>query len=373
MIAAEDLKRLAGIPGPCLTIVEPVREGAAQPVKTAAQLTAAGKQAYALLAESGVDQPSREYLLAPVRRIAANTEWPSHHGSIVIFRAPGFTKASFWPYPVKPDVHLGEEFFILPLLAKPVAFWVLGLSINQVTLFRGGAGGLVPVSLPPGTPRNLDEAGGFDQPDHDLENRSYAGPSAGKSSGHRRTVHFGTSSPHEAQGAHLHDFFKMIDRAIAPMLAADGNPLILAGVSREVGIYEKINHYPHLAKQPILGSPGALGGARLFQAALCIATSGMARPPEQLSAMLDAAAGNGLLLTGPDAIARAAEAGQIETLFIDAEFRPHDQAEGGLLNHCAVSVLRNSGTVESSPALHASGGVAAILRYRAREPMQPDA
>src|SRR5579883_1625480 len=199
MIAADDLKRLANIPGPCITIFEPVRDGIAQPAKTAVHLEASGREADILLARRGVDESARKSFLRPIRRIAENTDWSLHRGSVLIFRAPGFTKASFWPHVVKPAVHLGEEFFILPFLAGEISFWVLGLSINDVILFRGSARGLVQVELPHDVPRSLDEAGGFDRPDHDLENRSYAGPSAGKSSGRRRTVHFGTSSLHEGR------------------------------------------------------------------------------------------------------------------------------------------------------------------------------
>lgn len=360
MIAADDLKRLANIPGPCLTIAEPVRDGTAQPVKTSAHLEAAGRQAEILLAQRGVDEGARASFLRPVRRIAENTNWAAHTGSVLIFRAPGFTKASFWPHVVKPDVHVGEEFFILPLLAKPVDFWILGLSINDLALFRGSARGLVQADLPHGIPHSLREAGGFDQPDHDLENRSYAGPSAGKSSGRRRTVHFGTSSPHEVEGRHLHDFFKMIDRGIRPLLEASGYPLILAGVSREVSIYQKINTYPRLMKDAIYGSPGALGRPRLFEAAMHIAVPGSEKSPNELSAILENAAGRGLLITDRKAILRAAELGQVENLFVDPEIRC-DQEE---LNRCAIAVLRNSGKVESSPSLHPNGGVAAILRYQ---------
>jgi hypothetical protein len=261
---------------------------------------------------------------------------------------------------VKPDVHVGEEFFILPFLAKPIAFWVLGLSINEVTLFRGSARELVQVELPDGVPHSLKEAGGFDQPDHDLENRSYAGPSSGKSSGRRRTVHFGTSSLHEVQSKHLHDFFKMIDRGIRPLLEPGREPLILAGITREVSIYQKINTYRRLREEAVHGSPGAIGTPKLFEAAVRIAVPGFEKTPEELGAKLEAAAGQGLLLTQPDAVLRAAQARQIDSLYIDPEM--HGDLD--MLNRAAVAVLRNSGTVECSPCLHVGTTVAAILRYK---------
>lgn len=363
MIAAEDLKTLANIPGPCLTIAEPLRGGVTQPVKKAAHLAAAGRQLDMLLAQTGFDKGVRDSFLSPIRRIADNTDWLTQTGSVLIFRAPGFTKVSFWPHVVKPGIYFGEQFFILPFIANPVSFWVLGLCIHKVTLFRGSAHGLVQVGLPHGVPCSLEEVGGFDQSDHNLENRSYAGPSAGKSSGRRQTLHFGASSLQEVGGRHLHGFFKMIDRGARPLLENGGYPLILAGVSREVSIYEKVNTYPRLMKESIHGSPRFLGRARLFEAALRIAIPGFEKSPNELGAKLEAAAGRDLLLTDPDAIRRAAEAGQVETLIIDAETSGNQDA----LNRCAVAALRNSGTVECSPYLHAGKGVAAILRYRMQE------
>ncbi len=55
-----------------------------------------------------------------------------------------------------------------------------------------------------GIPETLEEALDFEQPDHDLMNRSTAGPSVGAMAG----VSFGTGSEREKQHAHLADFYK---------------------------------------------------------------------------------------------------------------------------------------------------------------------
>jgi hypothetical protein len=94
----------------------------------------------------------------------------------------------------------------------------------------------------------------------------------------------------------------MVDRGVRPLLQSSLDPLILAGVTREVRIYEKINTYPRLMKELIHGSPGALGRPKLFEAAVRIAIPGFEKTPAQLGEKLEAAAGRGLLLTDPDAI-----------------------------------------------------------------------
>ena len=94
---------------------------------------------------------------------------------------------------------------------------------------------------------------GFDAPDHDLINRSSAGPSTGAMPG----VQFGTGSGRETQHAHLHDFYHAVDRGVSELLRSTQAPLVLAGVEEDVAIYRSISAYPNLLEQGIHGSPGA--------------------------------------------------------------------------------------------------------------------
>ena len=368
MMVPDDLKNLAAIDGPCLSIFQPLRDDFSQVTKSDTRLTAAAQKADALLAEKGFGAADRAEFLRPIFKVAGNTDWSRRTGSMVVFRAPGFTKASFWPDTLKPHVHLADEFFILPLLAGLGAqrnFWILALSINQIRLFRGTMEGLSEVELPKGLPRNLADAGGFDQPDHDLESRSAPGASTGQTA----AIRSGTSSANETQGRYLHDFFKMIDRAIQPILAGSGDrsigdPLILAAVARELAIYRDVNTYAPLLDRTIHGNPESLGEGRLHKAALELVATNSAHAADQARREMDAAAGRGLLLTDLAAINEAARIGQVERLLVEA----NPQAGEDLINATALAVIRNSGAVVSGK----SPGIAAILRYRAAEAPVPE-
>lgn len=364
MMVPDDLKKLAGIDGPCLSIFQPLRDEFSQVTKADTRLTAAAQTADALLTEKGFDAADREEFLRPVFKVAGNTDWAGRTGSMVIFRAPGFTQASFWPDTLRPRVHLGDEFLILPLLTGLAAqrdFWILTLSIHQVRLFRGSQQGLSEVTLPNDLPRNLAEAGGFDKPDHDLENRSAPGVATGQTA----AVRSGTSSANETQGRYLHDFFRMIDRAIQPILAGSGHPLIIAAVARELALYREVNTYTQLLEQAIHGSPESLGPDRLHKAALELVAAESAHTADRVRHEMDAAAGRGLLLKDLAAINEAARIGQVERLFVEPN--PQDQDHENLINATALEVIRNSGTVVSSEA-----GVAAILRYRVAPAPEPE-
>lgn len=365
MTVFDDLKELAAIQGPCLSIFQPLRDEFSQVTKADTRLNAAAQKADALLEKKIFDSAAREDFLRPIFKLAANTDWSGRTGSMVIFRAPGFTKANFRPDALDFKIHLGEEFFILPLLrglGSARAFRLLALSIKSVRLFRGTADGLTEVELPKDLPRSLAEAGGFDRPDHDLENRSAPGVATGQTA----AVRSGTTTTHEAQGQYLRDFFLKIDRAIQPILAKSGEPLILAAVARELAIYREINTYPLLLEQAIHGSPEAMGENRLHKEALELLHADSARATDQARGELERAAGRGLLLTDLEAIGTAARAGQIERLFVE----PKPAANEERINHAALDVIRNSGTVTACESLETS--IAAILRYRIMEARRPE-
>jgi hypothetical protein len=366
MMIPDDLKKLAAIDGPCLSIFQPLRDDFSQVTKSETRLNAAAQKADVLLTEKGFNAADREEFLRPIFKVAENTDWSGRTGSMVVFRAPGLTQVSFWPDTLKLQVHLADEFFILPLLAGVAAqrnSWILTLSIQKIRLFRGTLQGLSEVVLPKGLPRNLADAGGFDKPDHDLESRSAPGAATGQTA----PVRSGTSSAHETQRRHLHDFFKMIDRAIQPILAGSADPLILAAVEREIALYREVNTYAALFEQAIHGSPESLGEERLHKTALELIAANPAKTRDQVRREMDAAAGRGLLVTDPAAIHEAAGIGQVERLFLDA----NPQADENLINATALAVIHNSGTVICSEALGGSG-VAAILRYRVAQAPEPE-
>ena len=373
MRTSGDLKQLASVSGPCLSIFQPLRDEFSQVTKADTRLTAAAQKADALLKEKGFSAADREEFLRPIFKVASNTDWSGRAGSMVVFRAPGFTQADFWPETMQSSVHLADEFFILPLLAglrTQHNFWILTLSIHQIRLLHGTKQGLSEVELPKDLPRNLQDFGGFEKPDHDLESRSAPGASTGQTA----AVRSGTSSTNERQGRYLHDFFKAIDRAIQPILAgtggnSNGDPLILAAVERELAIYREVNTYAALLEQAIHGSPESLGEDRLHKAALELLAANFSNIADQDRREMDAAAGRGLLLTDLSEIDGAAQVGQVERFFVEAS----PQTNEDMVNRIALAVIRNSGTVICTQSVAGKAqGVAAILRYRVPQAPEPE-
>ncbi|HYA17110.1 MAG TPA: hypothetical protein VEF06_06580 [Bryobacteraceae bacterium] len=374
MLAIEDLKNLATINGPCLTILEPVRDPVLQVTKATTRLIAAAQEADDLLATKGFTEEERENFLAPVRKFATNTDWTGRAGSVAIFRAPGFTQATFWPDVLEPQIHLAEHFQVLPLLAGMTAernYWVLTLSINNIHLFRGTGDAFTEHELPADLPRSLADFMGFDKPDHDLESRSTKGPSSGPNSGSEFGVRFGTMSVPEREAAHLHDYFRTINRVLLPILGREGgDPLVLVAVPRELALYRAVNTYAPLVEDAIHGNVHAMGFERIHKEALELIAAHGLRKTEVWERELDTAAGRKLLLTDLDEIARAASYGQVWRFYFNREVaaaRTPQPDTRAMVNRIALTVLNNSGAVICCEGKVPEGGAAAILRYRTPE------
>jgi Bacterial archaeo-eukaryotic release factor family 3 len=365
MLTSDDLRSLAAVSGPCLTIYQPLRDDYSQVTKPETRIVAATQEADRLLAAKGFNPAERQEMLRPLLKVASNTDWTGRKGSLVIFRAPCFTMANFWPDPLAPRVHFAPEFLVLPLLPTLLSnrdFWLLALSINAVRLFRGSRNGLVEVALPKGVPKSLSEAGEFDQPDHSLRGRSSAGPSVGRMKG----VQFGTSSAHELEADYLHDFFKAIDRGIHAALAEDRQPLILAGVARELAIYRKVNTYSPVLAGSVHGSPDAIGADVLHAKASELMSAYSARATDATLRKMEEAGSRGLLVTDPAAVIEAARLGRVEELIVSPTAPGFDQHQEAI-NWAALATIRNSGRVGVLKASQPAAGVAAILRFRQAE------
>jgi len=108
-------------------------------------------------------------------------------------------------------------------LECPPVFYILAISQKKIGVLR--CSGLhAEVAKLPKVPETLEEALAFDQPDHDLENRS----AAGKLPGAMRGIRFGTGSEREQEHGHVADYYKLVDRGLHGFFHDQNIPVILA-------------------------------------------------------------------------------------------------------------------------------------------------
>ncbi len=379
----EDISELLYAAGPCITmLLPPYRPGESREAAEAflrTNLPAAAKK----LAARRVSEALITELLEPLRQLSHDKELAAGSNSArVLFRSPGIF--SRFELPVPPSLTractVGGCFWIRPMLGPlelPSNIYVLEVTKKAVALLACGLTSVAQVALPAGTPQTLDAFLGFDAPDHDLMNRSAAGPSMGAMHG----VQFGTGAGRETEHAHLHDFYRAADRGVSGVLRSTGAPLVLAGVDEDVAIYRSVSACPNLLEESIHGSPsGAMTTAQILRNAHDIAffdcqrraAFKMAESKERLA---PARYSNNL-----SEILRAAVEGRVSDLYLDENAEQMGDFDGklfggrtswndeDLLNVAAIETLRRSGVVFSLPSHLMTSPAAAAFRFSRTQP-----
>ena len=256
---------------------------------------------------------------------------------------------------------------LLPTALAPQDFYILGISEKHVRLWRYSHGHCEERPLSAAVPPNLEAAGAFDQPDHDLENRSASGPSTGS----MRRVRFGTSTDREAGGEYLHHFFALIDKGLKETL--NGLPLLLVGVHEELAEYRRGAKHARIFECEWHANPQLCSLREVQAHARDAALDEYHRAGQQALASLDGVPPK--ILGEPARALAAAAEGRVRCLFVAQGARvPASPAQADaqglypgedLLNAAVVETLRTGGEVFTIPGETLPGMVpiAAMLRY----------
>ena len=377
-LRAEKIGELAGSAPPCVTILLPPYRPGEQAQSMGAMLRTYCQDVERQLAAFRFAKSEVTDLTAPLLRLTQAPEFDAgSHWGRAIFRSPEVFTSLKGIERVKPSLTVGACFDIRPVLAdleRPAEFYLLRLSQKTVEMWRWADGRMQGIELPKDVPRSLDEALAFKPPDHDLENRSSAGSSAGTMPG----VRFGTGSGRERAHVYLADFFKAVDRGIRELMHAGDAPLVLAGVDESTALYRSVSSYPRLLKESIHGSANSpYSEDELLRRALAIAGSDSIERAAANLADLKERVAPARFSTDLDIILHAAVDGRIGWLHINQDAhmrgvfgriqhrRGTDWGEEDLLNLAAIETLRQRGSAFSLPAAKMPNGaaIAAVFRY----------
>jgi hypothetical protein len=185
----------------------------------------------------------------------------------------------------------------------------------------------------------------------------------------------------EGQKVRMRQFARLVDRAIRPVVAGLGMPLILAGAEPLASIYRSVNSYPGLADEGIPGNPEAASDLQLADAARGILDRLYSAELAEVRRLFEARAAQGRGATDLTDVARAATFGAVDTLladidqtvpgYVDEESGAvtlddrDDAANYGVVDELARRVLLSGGRVLALRADDIPGetATAAILRY----------
>lgn len=378
-LTQEIVSELVSTAGPCITVILPPYRPGERGKPAAAILKMDLQEAARKLAARKVPEALATELLEPLHQLSHEEGALGGSGfARAIFRSHGVFQQFELKIPPSPAQAciVGDCFCVRPILqslALPQKVYVLDVSKKSVGLLACATNHVSPVELPKGTPKTLEDTLGFDAPDHDLINRSSAGPSTGA----MRGVQFGTGYGNEAEHAHLHDFYRAVDRGVNQLLRSSGTPLILAGVEEDVAIYRAVNTYPDLAEQAIPGSPGEpMTRIRILHQAHDIALFGYERRAALRMGVAKERFAPARFSVDLDAILRAAAEGRVSDLYLDENGQRIGTFEGkifgghgnwhneDLLNVAAVETLLGGGAVYSLASHLMPGGAVAAATFR---------
>ena len=354
------VKLLAGSRGPCITILIPGHHPGAPEGSRRALF-------HDFVRAAGQRLPAS--MVGPLAEMAEEPEFLRGGPAEAIFRGPEFIARHHVRGPLDEKLVVASHFHLMPFLVSsfaPQEFFILALGRKHLRFLEYSGGDCKELALPAGVPANLEAAGGFDRPDHDLENRAPAGPSVGG----MRGVHFGTMSDHEAAPEYLAHFFGRVDRGLKPVLA--GKPLLLMGVHEQIAAYRRVAKYGAILIPEVTGNAELLPVAEITASAADAAVKHYYSVGERVLEECREMSDRHRTLGDLHEVLAAAAAGRVHRLCVRAgtevigplSSTPNAESED-LINAAVVETLRAGGEVFALPQdkMPVTSPAAAILRY----------
>jgi hypothetical protein len=332
------------------------------------------------LQELGVPRSGIESLLAPAMAlIEPAAEWGElGRGMAVLLSQSG---ARIWQLPIAchERCEVGKTFYILPLiewLASEMDYYVLAVSQNQVRLLQGTGSEMEEVAVP-GLPADRETALLVE----DSERTLHAHVGRPQVPGRGDLLYHGHGGAPDVAKDEIEQYLRAIERAVAQFLVGRTEPLVFAGVDYLFPIYRRANTYSYLLPTPITGNPELWSPKELSDRSWPLVEPLVQARRDEVRTKYGDMISQGRTATGLEDVLPAAQAGAIDTLFIDPSVTRRgtfdsdafavriDDSEGAdsedLINLAAVLVLRSSGAVELSSSDDIPGGdeASAVLRY----------
>lgn len=362
---------------PCLSLYQPTHRQHPDKVQDPIRFRNLVKELEASLRHK---YPKRETasLLAPFEALADNEAFWNHTADgLAVLSAPGMFRAYRLQRPVAELVVVADSFHTKPLMRITQSadhYQILGLSRNSFKLFEGNRDSLLEVQPQDNAPRTADEMLGKDTDSREGAHRAYgpAGDSAWQ----------GTDVKQSLADRDTEQFFRAVDQAVMQHHSQSGGMgLILAALPEHHHLFRAVSKNPRLLKEALDVHPDAMSLDTLRERAWqLVQPYYLAR----LAGLLDtygAAAAKG---QGSDVlrdIAKAATAGRVETLLIEADRIIPGQINAAnskvtageladpevddLLDDLGELVLKAGGEVVMVPAerMPTTTGAAAIYRF----------
>lgn len=304
--------------------------------------------------------------------------WRQLSRGLAVFVAPGVFEAMRLDIEFPESVHVGDRFWIRPLLPALTIddrFYLLTFSRGQARLYAGTQKGFEEVEIP-GAPSSLADITKYDDYQRDLQFNSRTA-STGADHGRRSAMFHGHGGLSDSEQGELRQYARKVSRGVEDVLNNQNAPLLVAGVEYMVALYREVDGYAHTVPQAVMGSPDELSIAEMHAEALRALKPYMDRTYASDLARYEELMGTDQASSDLRTIVAAAHEGRVGVLFVpdgETEWGSYDPGSGqvqtrddpqpgdwDLAEVAAAETLLHGGQVYAIPAADAQPS--AIFRY----------
>lgn len=368
---------------PSISIFMPTHRAGRETQQDPIRLRNLLRTAEAQLQASGMDTQEIAALLQPALALLEDgIFWQHQQDGLALYLAAGDFHFYRLPYSVDEQVVLDSTYYftpVLPYFTSNGRYYILAVSQDDVRLFEGTRHSVEQVELPQGTPRSLEEALRFDDPEKQLQ--FHTGTAQG---GMRAGIFHGQGvASDEAQKERIERYLNLVDAGLKPWYKNLQAPLVLAGVDYLLPIYRKVSEYANIVPEGVTGNPERMRADELQAEAWPLVKpyfeQELAAVTEQYGQMVNMGRATGDI---KEAVA-AAFFGRVDKMIVAVDeqvwgkFDPasgkvkqqfgeqKDDGDIALLDAAATQTLLNGGSVYGLPRaeMPVDGPVAAVLRY----------
>ncbi len=318
-------------------------------------------------------------LLEPFLALAdAHDFWNHTLDGLAVLGAPGMFRVYRLRRPVAELVVVADSFHTKPLmriLQSADRYQILGLSQQEIKLFEGNRDALDEIEPDRGVPRTMIEALGEELTEPHLTVAAYGGVGG-------PGMHHGHGGKKDEVENDAERFFRAVDRGVLEHHSRPSDlPLLLAALPENQSIFRRVSHNPFLVAEGIDIHPDALPIDALRDLAWRVVEPQYLARLAELVEKFEGARSKGLGADELAQVAKAAEAGRVATLLIEADREVPgriDAATGQIefdnlanpevddvLDDLGALVLKKGGHIVIVPAerMPTETGIAAIYRY----------
>lgn len=223
-------------------------ESKQDPIRFKNLLTEAGKKIEEKISKNG----AADALLKQARELLDKPLFWSHADKgLAVYISNDLFEVYKLPYEVEEQVFVNDHFMITPLLpmtSMDGSFTVLAVSRQNVRLLRCTRNEELDIT-PEEIPTSVED---YLEIDPEKQLQFHTGSTG------QKAMYFGHNANEEDKKVVVEQFYREIERGITSELKKTGDPLILAGLIENTGLYSNVNTYLRIVENRVKHNPDSL-------------------------------------------------------------------------------------------------------------------